>query len=282
MGPYRKNSGAMAGVELYTCANIDVAIKPAYTNRTVSANFRGPEYPQGFFGIQSMMDDVAHRLKIGPGGLRAQEHDADVPRRSALHRTTRSTSASAAAPRRSTGRRGGKPQPGSDPGPIKRGAGMTYMSSAPASARAARCCRLNARGEYTLFVGVTDVGRRREDDDGHDRGARRLDVPLSTGRRRVGRHRPLSVLGRRVGQPHHHHDRRRRHRGGARPEEADRREGAADRRSGAGGLGHPESAARGQGPVVVRRPLRRSGSRHRARRVSRSPSTWPSTTRAGS
>src|SRR4249920_3066182 len=66
MGPYRKNSGSMAGVELYKCANIETVITPVYTNKTVSANFRGPEYPQGFFGIQSMMDDVAAKLKMDP------------------------------------------------------------------------------------------------------------------------------------------------------------------------------------------------------------------------
>jgi xanthine dehydrogenase YagR molybdenum-binding subunit len=64
MGPYRKNTGNIAGVEIYQCANIETSISPVYTNRTVSANFRGPEFPQGFFGIQSMMDDVAAKLKM--------------------------------------------------------------------------------------------------------------------------------------------------------------------------------------------------------------------------
>src|SRR5205085_6139040 len=66
MGPYRKNTGAIAGVELYRVANVATEISPVYTNRTVSGNFRGPEYPQGFFGIQSMMDDVAYKVKIDP------------------------------------------------------------------------------------------------------------------------------------------------------------------------------------------------------------------------
>ena len=58
---------------------------PVYTNRTVSGNFRGPEYPQGFFGIQSMMDDVALPAEDRSGRVRAQEHDADVARRGAVH-----------------------------------------------------------------------------------------------------------------------------------------------------------------------------------------------------
>ena len=66
MGPYRKNSGAIGGMDLYQCPNTEVSVSPVYTNRTVSGNFRGPEFPQGFFGIQSMMDDVAFQLRINP------------------------------------------------------------------------------------------------------------------------------------------------------------------------------------------------------------------------
>ena len=44
MGPYRKNSGNMAGVELYRVPNVETVISPVYTNRTVSGNFRGPEF----------------------------------------------------------------------------------------------------------------------------------------------------------------------------------------------------------------------------------------------
>src|SRR5207253_3222289 len=66
MGPYRKNSGAIGGIELYQCPNVETQVSPVYTNKTVSGNFRGPEFPQGFFGIQSMMDDVASKLKMDP------------------------------------------------------------------------------------------------------------------------------------------------------------------------------------------------------------------------
>jgi CO/xanthine dehydrogenase Mo-binding subunit len=66
MGPYRKNSGAIGGMNLYKCANTETVVSPVYTNKTVSGNFRGPEFPQGFFGIQSMMDDVAFKLKMDP------------------------------------------------------------------------------------------------------------------------------------------------------------------------------------------------------------------------
>ena len=66
MGPYRKGTGAIYGVEMYQCPNVEAVITPAFTNMGVSANMRGPAYPQGVFGIESMMDDVAHRMNIDP------------------------------------------------------------------------------------------------------------------------------------------------------------------------------------------------------------------------
>ena len=35
MGPYRKNTGNIGGIELYQCPNIETSISPVYTNRTV-------------------------------------------------------------------------------------------------------------------------------------------------------------------------------------------------------------------------------------------------------
>ena len=71
MGPYRKNSRQRSAASRSTSARTSrPSIIPVYTNRTVSANFRGPEFPQGFFGIQSMMDDVALQAEDGPGGIR--------------------------------------------------------------------------------------------------------------------------------------------------------------------------------------------------------------------
>ena len=202
---------------------------PVYTNRTVSANFRGPEFPQGFFGIQSMMDDVAYKLKMDPvefilKNMTRKSRD-EVPYTNytleeCIHARRRSVrveeALAAAAGFRSAARSSAAPA-------------CRSWRSAPALGRSSAVIRLDAKGSTRVFVGVTDVGGRREDDDGDDRGrgARRAAV---AGRRRLGRHRSLSVFGRRVRQPHDDHDRLRRGRGGARPEEADRREGIAERR----------------------------------------------------
>src|SRR5215472_5829850 len=66
MGGYRKNSGSIGGLDAFQCANTETVIYPVYTNRTVSGNFRGPEFPQGYFGFQSMMDDVAYKVNLDP------------------------------------------------------------------------------------------------------------------------------------------------------------------------------------------------------------------------
>src|SRR5262249_39767922 len=47
MGPYRKGGGGIAGTELYQCPNVETTIYPVHTNMAVSANYRGPAYPQG-------------------------------------------------------------------------------------------------------------------------------------------------------------------------------------------------------------------------------------------
>ena len=177
MGPYRKNSGTMAGMELYRCANTELSIRPAYTNRTVSANFRGPEYPQGFFGIQSMMDDVANQLQIDPVAFALQN----------MTRMSRDETPYTNYTLETCIRRGAelfdwkarrKTTPGSDQGPIKRGAGITYMLFRSGLGNSSAVLKLNATGEYALFVGVTDVGAGAKTTMGLI-AAEALDVPLS-------------------------------------------------------------------------------------------------------
>src|SRR5258708_35179835 len=66
MGPYRKDSGNLGGIESYQRPNIESVIYPVYPHQTTSANFRGPEFPQGNFGIQSMMDEFAFKIRMEP------------------------------------------------------------------------------------------------------------------------------------------------------------------------------------------------------------------------
>ncbi|MCU1385466.1 MAG: hypothetical protein JWL71_4163 [Acidobacteria bacterium] len=157
MGPYRKNTGNIAGVELYQCPNIETSISPVYTNRTVSANFRGPEFPQGFFGIQSMMDDVAAKLKIDPiefilKNMTRQAGDQTPYTSYSLDECIRRGAAAFDWKKR------WKAQPGSDAGPIKRGAGVSFMAFRAGLGRSSAVVRVDAKGKYWVHVGVTDVG----------------------------------------------------------------------------------------------------------------------------
>src|SRR4029079_3833801 len=157
MGPYRKNTGNIAGVEIYQCPHIETSISPVYTNRTTSGNFRGPEYPQGFFGIQSMMDDVAAKLKIDP-----VEFILKNMTRKAGDQTPYTSYSLDECIRRGAEtfewKKRWKAQPGSDPGPIKRGAGVSFMAFRAGLGRSSAVVRVDAKGKYFVHVGVTDVG----------------------------------------------------------------------------------------------------------------------------
>jgi CO/xanthine dehydrogenase Mo-binding subunit len=69
-------------------------------------------------------------------------------------------------------------KPGSDHGPLKRGAGMTYMVFRSGLGQSSAVIRMNAKGEFALFVGVTDVGGGAKTTMGLI-AAEALDVPLS-------------------------------------------------------------------------------------------------------
>ena len=157
MGPYRKNTGNIAGVEIYQCPNTETSISPVYTNRTVSANFRGPEFPQGFFGIQSMMDEVAAKLKIDPvefilKNMTRQANDTTPYTSYSLDECIRRGADAFDWKAR------WKPRAGSDPGPIKRGAGVSFMAFRAGLGRSSAVVRVDAKGKYSVHVGVTDVG----------------------------------------------------------------------------------------------------------------------------
>ena len=51
-----------------------------------------------------------------------------------------------------------RPEPGSDPGPVKRGAGMAFMMFRSGVGPSSAILRVSSDERYTLFVGVTDIG----------------------------------------------------------------------------------------------------------------------------
>jgi CO/xanthine dehydrogenase Mo-binding subunit len=156
MGPYRKSSGSIAGVELYRCPHVETVIYPVYTNTAVAANFRGPAYPQGVFGIESLMDEIAYALGLDPVEFRLKNlteryHD-EVPYTS---------NGLAECIRRGAAAFGWTARfhpPGADPGPIKRGVGMAMGMFAARLGRSSALVRLDEDGRLWVHVGVTDIG----------------------------------------------------------------------------------------------------------------------------
>jgi CO/xanthine dehydrogenase Mo-binding subunit len=157
MGGYRKNSGSIGGIDVYQCPNIETVIHPVYTNKTVSGNFRGPEYPQGYYGIQSMMDDVAYKMKMDPvdfilKNMTRKANDQTEYTSYTLDECIRRGAEAFEWKKR------WRPQPASDPGPIKRGAGVAFLAFRAGLGRSNAVIDVNAKGHYTVHVGVTDVG----------------------------------------------------------------------------------------------------------------------------
>ena len=156
MGPYLRRSGNIAGMDVYACENTERVIRPVHTNRMVSGNFRAPTYPQGYFALQSMMDDVAYRMGIDPVEFALKNM---VRPRADLEFTNYSLDQciTQAAENFDWAARW-KPEPGSGEGPIKRGAGMAFMMFNARLGASSAILRVDSSARYTLFVGVTDIG----------------------------------------------------------------------------------------------------------------------------
>jgi xanthine dehydrogenase molybdenum-binding subunit len=176
MGPYRKNSGGISGMDVYSCPNRLRTIYPVYTNRTTSGNFRAPSEPHGFYGIESMMDDIAYKLGVDPvefslNNMRRPTADRPFTNYSLDEVITTGAEQFDWANRR-------RVTPGSDEGPIKRGSGFSFMMFRAGLGTSSAIVRVDSNKHYTLFVGVTDIGPGAKTTMGMI-AAEELGVPLS-------------------------------------------------------------------------------------------------------
>ncbi len=176
MGPYRKNAGGIGGLELYACPNRYRAISPVYTNRTTSGNFRAPSEPHGVYGIESLMDDIAYTLGMDPVEFTLQNMLRPTAEQQFTNYSLDTCIQMGAEQFHWQARR--KVRPGSDPGPIKRGAGFSFMMFRAALGMSSAVVQVDAQQRYTLFVGVTDVGPGAKTTMGMI-AAEALGVPLS-------------------------------------------------------------------------------------------------------
>ena len=155
MGPHRKSGGGIAGIEQFRCPNVRREVSPVYTNMTVAANFRGPAYPQGVWGIESVMDQMAHELSIDPLDF----HLRNVTR--AYNDETPYTSWALPECITEGARRFGWParwrRAGTGSGPRRRGVGMALGMFTAHLGPSSAVLRLE-RGRLFLHIGVTDIG----------------------------------------------------------------------------------------------------------------------------
>jgi len=165
LGPHRKSSGGIAGIELFRCANVRRVVSPTYTNMTVSANFRGPAYPQGVWGIESMMDQMAHELEIDPVAFhltnfsRAYRDETPYTSWALGECIERGAAALGWASRwRRADDTGSTDGAGSGSGPIRRGLGMATGAFSGRTGRSSAMLRLDSAGRLWVHVGVTDIG----------------------------------------------------------------------------------------------------------------------------
>ena len=156
MGPHRKSSGDIAGTDFYQCPNVSKTVYPAYTNMTVSANYRAPAYPQGVFGIGSVLDRICHEIDMDP----LEFHLKNATRR---YRDETPYSSYGLIDCIEQGAeafdwRSRRRPAAADTGPIKRGTGMAIGAFSARLGRSSAVLRLDGEGTLWLHAGVTDIG----------------------------------------------------------------------------------------------------------------------------
>ncbi len=156
MGPYRKNSGGISGMDYYACPNRLREIYPVYTNRTTSGNFRAPSDPHGVYGIESIMDDIAYRMGIDPVEFALKNMRRPTAQAQFTNYSLEEVITTGAEQFDWQARR--RMQPGADEGPRKRGAGFSFMMFRAGLGTSSAVVRVDSEGRYTLYVGVTDIG----------------------------------------------------------------------------------------------------------------------------
>ena len=159
-------------LSLYRCPNVRYEAKAVYTNLAVAGAFRGYGCPQGFFALESHVDEVALALDQDPLEFRKRNHvDAgdDSPiavvlgeGREGHPQVIRSCGLPEAirlgAQAVGWGRK--RKAPGAE-GPLRRGIGMAIVMQAsgiPGVDMGAASLKMNEDASFNLLMGATDIG----------------------------------------------------------------------------------------------------------------------------
>jgi putative selenate reductase molybdopterin-binding subunit len=159
-------------LSLYRCPNVRYEAKAVYTNLAVAGAFRGYGCPQGFFALESHVDEIAHALGENPLEFRRRNHvvEGDEQPIATLlgegKEGQRQVIRSCGLPQaiqlgaKAIGWSARRPKVVVE-GPLRRGIGMALAMQAsgiPGVDMGAASLKMNEDGSFNLLVGATDIG----------------------------------------------------------------------------------------------------------------------------
>lgn len=161
---------AQKTLSMYKSANIRLDANAVYTNLPVAGAYRGYGSPQGFFALESLMDEIADALKIDPVELRRKNvfragEEIPIARilgegREGYEMVLNTTGMEACLDEGA--KLIGWPERGKNSnGPIKTGIGLATAcqgSGIPGIDMAAAFIKMNEDASFNLQVGATDLG----------------------------------------------------------------------------------------------------------------------------
>jgi putative selenate reductase molybdopterin-binding subunit len=165
------NTGSKS-LPLYRSPNIRYRADVAYTNLPVAGAFRGYGAPQGYFGLESQMDEIAHDLGMDPLELRQKNliRQGDIDPiatklgegKEGFERIINSCGMEECIKMAGSGFIGRQPSAVSEPYcRRKRGVGFAlcmHGTGIPGDDMAGATIKVNEDGSFNLLVGATDLG----------------------------------------------------------------------------------------------------------------------------
>ncbi len=158
MGAYPAGTGAHWPLRsLYKCENVSTSEFSLYTNTGQARAFRAPGHVQGTFALESILDDVAEKLKINPLDFRIKNF-APIDQDSERPYTSKKLLEAYEAGAKAIGWQNRKTS-GSDKGFVKRGLGLASQiwwggGYPPAYATV----KMNRDGSVQVLCGTQDLG----------------------------------------------------------------------------------------------------------------------------
>ncbi|PYQ00798.1 MAG: hypothetical protein DMF83_27260, partial [Acidobacteria bacterium] len=160
-------------LSLYRCPNVRYEARAVYTNLAVAGAFRGYGCPQGFFALESHVDEVAASLGEDPLEFRRRNHVQEgddqpiaevlgegkegfkqIIRSCGLPQAIQLGAKAIGWKDRAKKKRAGN-------GPVRRGVGMAIVCQAsgiPGVDMGAASIKMNEDGSFNLLMGATDIG----------------------------------------------------------------------------------------------------------------------------